>query len=228
MSALSIGVAFIAGLASFFSPCVLPIIPGFLAYLAGTSLSQAATKKTGIFINSLFFVLGFSCFFSLLGILLNSLLSAVTFAALVWLSRIGGVMVIFFGIYLTGIIRIPILDTEYKLNVRTDFKSNYITSFILGAAFAIGWTPCVGPILGGILALAVTQPGIAFLLLLVYSFGLGIPFLLVGLFTAPAASWINRYGQAVKYVNIIFGIVLIVLGILIFTQSLNSIAGGLI
>jgi len=224
MNILSIGVAFIAGLVSFLSPCVLPIIPGFLAYLAGASLSEAETRKRDIFLNALFFVLGFSFVFSLLGVLLNSILANIAYDALTWLSRIGGIIIVFFGVYLTGIIQIPFLEREYKISVKIKFKSRYLSSFVFGAAFAVGWTPCVGAVLGGILALAATQPGIAFSLLFAYSLGLGIPFLVVGLFAAPAAGWINKLGSWLKIINFIFGIILIGLGVLIFTRSLSLIA----
>jgi len=223
MSLLSIGVAFVAGLVSFLSPCILPVIPGFLAYLAGASLGKTKSKRRDIFLNALFFVLGFSFIFSLLGVLLNSILVNVAYNALTWLSRIGGGIVIFFGVYLTGVIKIPFLEKEYKLLVKANFKSRHLSSFIFGAAFAVGWTPCVGAVLGGILALAVTQPGIAFFLLFAYSLGLGIPFLVVGLFAAPTMHWINKYSHWLKYINIVFGIILIVMGILIFNQSLSRV-----
>lgn len=224
MTLLSIGVAFVAGLVSFLSPCVLPIIPGFLAYLAGTSIINAEDKRINVFLNALFFVLGFSFVFSLLGVLLNSILVNIAGDAMVWLSRIGGMIIVFFGIYLTGMIKIPFLEKEYQFLVKFKLKSRYLSSFVFGAAFAVGWTPCVGPVLGGILALAVTQPGMAFALLFAYSVGLGLPFLVVGLFSAPAAYWINKLGPGLKVINLIFGIILICLGVLVFTQSLSLIA----
>jgi len=224
MSSTSLIFAFLAGLVSFLAPCVLPIIPGFLAYLAGASFNETTTKRRSIFVNSLFFVLGFSTIFAALGVLLNTLLEAIAYDVQLWLSRIGGLIIIIFGLYLTKLIRLPWLDKEYKFKVNTRLHSRHLTSFLFGAAFAAGWTPCVGAVLGSILALAATQPGSAFTLLLAYAFGLGIPFLLVGLFAAPAANFISRYGRVLTYVNIAFGVLLIVLGILIFTQTLTSIA----
>ncbi|RJQ13766.1 cytochrome C biogenesis protein [Candidatus Parcubacteria bacterium] len=220
----TLGVSFVAGIVSFLAPCILPIIPGFLAYLAGTSVEEAARKRKEIFLNSIFFVLGFSAVFSALGVLLNSLLEAVAYDVQIWLSRIGGVLIIFFGLYLVGLIKLPFLEREYKLSVKTKFSSRYLTSFVFGAAFAAGWTPCVGAVLGGILGLAATAPGSAFSLLVSYSLGLGLPFLVVGLFAAPASTFIARYGKALSYVNVVFGIILIGLGILIFTQNLSRIA----
>jgi len=216
--------AFLGGLISFLAPCVLPIIPGFLAYLAGASTTDTGSKRKEIFINSIFFVLGFSIVFALLGVLLNTLLENIAYDVQLWLSRIGGVMIIFFGLYLVGLIKIPFLEKEYKFGVNTKFKSRYATSFLFGLAFAAGWTPCVGPALGVILGLAATQPGSAFILLLTYALGLGIPFLIVGAFTGQATEFINRHAVGLKYLNIVFGVILLVLGVLIFTQKLSLIA----
>lgn len=216
--------AFIAGLVSFLAPCVLPLIPGYLAYLSGTTLDQSEAKRWEIFLNAVFFVLGFSLVFASLGVLLNTALEAIAFDVQIWLSRIGGILVIFFGLYLTGLINIPQLQREYKIRVTHQFSSRYLTSFVFGAAFAAGWTPCVGAVLGGILGLATTQPGSAFSLLMVYSLGFGIPFLIIGLFVGQASRFISQIGPGLKYVNIVFGAILIVLGILIFTQNLAKIA----
>jgi len=216
--------AFLGGLISFLAPCVLPIIPGFLAYLAGASTTDTGSKRREIFINSVFFVLGFSIVFALLGVLLNTLLENIAYDVQLWLSRIGGIMIIFFGLYLIGLIKIPFLEKEYKLGVNTKFKSRYATSFFFGLAFAAGWTPCVGPALGVILGLAATQPGSAFILLLTYALGLGIPFLIVGAFTGQAADFINQHIVGLKYLNIVFGVILLALGVLIFTQKLSLIA----
>ena len=223
-SELSIIIAFIAGIVSFLSPCVLPLIPGFLAYLAGTSLDQSKEHRWVIFLNSLFFVLGFSFVFAILGVILNTILEAVAYDATIWAGRIGGVIIIFFGLFLTGLIRIKWLEKEHKLSVKKRFKSKYLTSFVFGAAFAAGWTPCVGAVLGTILGLAASQPGSAFVLLLVYALGLGIPFLLVGLFASSASKFINRFAKYVKYINIVFGITLIILGVLVFTNTLTLLA----
>lgn len=221
---LTLSIAFFAGLVSFLSPCVLPIIPGFLAYLAGSSLSDAARHRREIFVNSVFFVLGFSLVFATLGVLLNTVLERIAYDAQAWLARIGGAIIIFFGLYLVGLVKIPFLEREYKPRVNVTLKSRYATSFLFGLAFAAGWTPCVGAVLGGILGLAALEPGSAFTLLFAYSLGLGLPFLGVGLFASRASGFINRYAKYARYVNIAFGIILIALGILAFTQELNRIA----
>lgn len=218
-------IAFVAGVVSFLAPCVLPLIPGFLAYLAGSSTgTDNKNQRVQIFVNSVFFVLGFSFVFALLGVLLNTILEAVAYDAQIWLARIGGAIIIFFGLYLTGLIKVGFLEREHKLQVKKKFNSRYLTSFVFGAAFAVGWTPCVGAILGSILGLAASAPGSAFGLLLSYAIGLGIPFLLVGLFTSGASGLISKYVKWVKYINIVFGLILVGLGILIFTMQLSRIA----
>lgn len=222
---IGITVAFVAGLISFLSPCVLPIIPGFLAYLSGSSLDNPSAKsRFDIFINTIFFVLGFSTVFAALGVLLNTALESVAYDAQTWLSRIGGVIIIFFGLYLTGLLKISFLEREHKLKVKKKFNSRYATSFVFGSAFAAGWTPCVGAALGAILGLAATEPGSAFTLLMIYSIGLGLPFLIVGAFATRAQGFITKYANALNKVNIAFGVLLILLGILIFTENLNRIA----
>lgn len=224
MDQLSLIFAFSAGLVSFLAPCVLPLIPGYLSYLAGTTLNNSEANRLEVFLNSVFFVLGFSSVFSLLGVLLNSVLSQVAYDVQTWLSRIGGLIIIFFGIYMLGLIKLTFLATEHKFNITQKFNSRYLTSFLFGASFAVGWTPCVGAVLGSILSLAATQPGSAFTLLFAYSLGLGIPFLLVGLFASQASHLIARFGRFIGVINILFGLVLIGIGILIFAQSLSLVA----
>jgi len=223
ISELSILVALAAGLVSFLSPCVLPIIPGFLAYLAGES-STGDRNRLNTFLASVFFVLGFSSVFALLGVLLNTLLSQVAYDAQIWLARVGGIIIIFFGLYLTGLIRIKYLERDHKVLVKRKFSSRHLTAFVFGAAFAAGWTPCVGAALGAILGLAATAPGSAFWLLLVYALGLGIPFLIIGAFASEAGRFMERFAKAAKYITVLFGGILIVLGVLIFTQKLAVLA----
>ncbi|MBI2102631.1 sulfite exporter TauE/SafE family protein [Candidatus Woesearchaeota archaeon] len=177
-----------------------------------------------IFVASLFFVLGFAIVFSVVGVLLQSVLANVAASVQTWLGRIGGVIIILFGLYLLDLISIPYLEREHKLQVKRKFKSMYAASFIFGAAFAVGWSPCVGAVLGAVLTLAATQPSTAFFLMLAYSLGLGLPFLLVGLFTAQAQRVITKAGRWLNYVKYFFGVVLIALGVFVFTNQLSRIA----
>ncbi|MBI2110725.1 cytochrome C biogenesis protein, partial [Candidatus Woesearchaeota archaeon] len=134
-------IAFGAGLISFLSPCVLPLIPGFLAYLSGTTGKDSS--RTHTFLNSIAFVLGFSLVFALLGVLLNTILENVSYSVQTWLSRIGGIIIIIFALSILGLIKIGFLQKEHKFHVKKKFSISYITSFVFGAAFAVGWTPCV-------------------------------------------------------------------------------------
>jgi cytochrome c-type biogenesis protein len=181
-------------------------------------------NRWAVFLSSVFFVLGFSVVFSFLGVLLQTVLSSSSFTVQKWLGRIGGTIIILFGLYLVGLIRPAFLERDYKIQVKKKFNSRYITAFVFGAAFAVGWSPCVGAILGAILTLAVTQPGSAFGLLIAYSLGLGMPFLLVGLFTEKAQALISKYGKTMRFLNVIFGVILIILGILVFTSQLSKVA----
>ncbi|MBI2548089.1 cytochrome C biogenesis protein [Candidatus Woesearchaeota archaeon] len=187
-------------------------------------MTMASQRNWTIFFCSVFFVLGFSLIFSLLGALLQSVLVSFAYETQQWLGRIGGIIIILFGISLLGLISIPFLNTEHKLLVKKRFQSAYLTSFLFGAAFAIGWTPCVGSVLGAVLTLAITQPTGAFFLLLAYSLGLGLPFLLLGLFTNKAQSLLQTVNPWLKYLQIFFGIILIGVGILVFTNQLGKLA----
>jgi len=214
--------AFIAGLISFLSPCVLPLIPGYLAYLAGSSTAEEKPKQIDLFMSSVFSVLGFALVFAIMGILLNTVLKETAYSVQMWLSRLGGVIIIIFGLFLTGLLQIPFLERKYRLRLK--FNSKLLTSFVFGASFAVGWSPCVGAALGSILGLAATHPLMSFSLLFTYSIGFGIPFLIVGAFTAQASALITKYYKWLLYLKVLFGVFLIFVGILIFTQSLNLIA----
>jgi cytochrome c-type biogenesis protein len=217
MAEVTFFLAFIAGIISFLSPCVLPLLPGFLAYLSGGN-----SDRRTIFLNSVAYVIGFSAVFAFLGVLLNTVLVTSAYTVQAWLSRIGGTIIIVFGLHLAGIISIPFLLQEHAAEIK--FQRSYITSFLFGASFAVGWSPCVGPVLGSVLTLAATQPGTSFSLLMAYALGLGLPFLLVGAFSGQTLAYIKKYGSFLKYFNIVVGILLIIIGILVFTQTLSIIA----
>lgn len=226
MFELTLIAAFFAGLASFVSPCVLPLVPAYLSYLAGVSLKDGSKDehaKQKIFLNSFFFVLGFVVIFALFGVIINSLFFNVSYNLTQTISKIGGIIIIIFGFFTLGIVRLDFLEREYKLKP-AQTRYAYLTSFIFGATFAVGWTPCVGAILGAILTLAFTSPGSSFGLLLIYGLGLGIPFLITGAFTAQASSFIKKHGRAMSYLNKAMGIVLIIIGILVFTGNLVKLA----
>lgn len=190
-----------------------------------TSAPSIQQPRNGsVFFSSVFFVLGFSVIFSLVGILLRTILLHVSHDVQVWLGRFGGTIIILFGLFVLGLFTPSFLKRDHKIVVRTKFKSMYVTSFMFGAAFAVGWTPCVSAALGAILALATVNPSDAFFLLFAYTLGIGIPFLVVGLFTNQAQQFINRAGKWLTYVEYVFGILLIIIGIFIFTGELSKIA----
>lgn len=224
-------VAFAAGLGSFVAPCILPMIPAFLAYISGTTVTELGSRngsvlsinRLNIVFNTIFFVLGFSIVFSTLGVLINSVLSSATSEITESLNIVGGVIIVAFGIFLLLSTKIRSLNVEKKFFPKKT-KSSYPMSFVFGLAFAAGWTPCVGPILGTILTLAATTPSISFSLLLAYSFGLGIPFILMGIFFSRATKIIRSMTKHLKYYNVILGMFIIILGILVFTNQLAYIA----
>jgi len=181
-------------------------------------------RDWSIFISSIFFVLGFSVVFSLVGVLLQTILVHASHTAQMWLGWIGGIIIILFGLFLLNLFTPIFLQQNHVFAVKIRFRSYYLTSFVFGAAFAVGWTPCVSAALGAILALASTQASSAFLLLLFYTFGIGLPFLLVGLFTNQAQALINKAGKWLTYIQYVFGALLVVMGVLIFTGELSSIA----
>lgn len=182
------------------------------------------TKRTTLFLCSLFFVIGFAAVFSIVGVLLQTVLSSVGPSVQMWLARLGGIVIIVFGLFLVGLIHIPYLERDHKIAVKQKFASRYVTSFVFGAAFALGWSPCVGAALGAIFALAATQPQSAFLLLFAYTMGIGVPFLLVGLFADTASRLIDRAGNFLIWFKYVFGALLIITGILMFVGQLSLLA----
>jgi len=229
---ITLTVAVLAGLGSFVAPCILPMIPAFLAYISGTTLAELNQKgnsksisinSTNIILNSVFFVLGFSMVFSILGVIINSTISTYSRELIETLNQVGGIIIIGFGVFLLLSMKINKLNIEKKFFPKRS-KTSYPMSFIFGLSFAVGWTPCVGPILGTIFTLAVTTPSIAFNLLLAYSLGLGIPFILMGVFYSRANKIIHSMSKHLKYYNVILGGLIIILGVLVFTNQLVYIA----
>ena len=232
MSEVSLAVAALAGLGSFVAPCILPIIPAFLAYISGTTLSELNQKngtklvsinRTNIILNTVFFVLGFSVVFSALGVIINSTLGGISSELISGFNQIGGIIIIGFGIFLLLTTKFRSLNIEKKFIPKRE-KVSYPLSFLFGLAFAAGWTPCVGPILGTILTLAAATPTVSFYLLLAYSLGLGIPFILMGVFFSRATRVIQAMSKHLKYYSVIIGALIIFLGVLVFTNQLAYIA----
>ena len=232
MAEITLAVAALAGLGSFVAPCILPMIPAFLAYISGTTISELSQKagssvvtinRTNVILNTVFFVLGFSVVFSTIGVIINSVLADSASGFVDSFNQVGGVIIIAFGVFLLLSSRFRSLNIEKKFFPKRS-KASYPMSFLFGLAFAAGWTPCVGPVLGTILTLAATTPSMAFNLLLVYSLGLGIPFILMGVFFSRATRVIRAMSKHLKYYSLIIGGLIIILGILVFTNQLAYIA----
>jgi cytochrome c-type biogenesis protein len=228
----------LAGAGSFFSPCILPIIPAFVSYLSGTALKEMQSQnqslnspsialkqstRLNIFLNTVYFVLGFSLVFAIMGVILNSFLANFATGFQTTFQVIGGAVIISFGGYLILSTKLRVLNFEKKMTNLPRFKTTYLTSFVFGAAFASGWTPCVGPILGTTLTLAATSPGAAYNSLLAYSLGLGLPFLITGAFFSQSTRIIRKMVKYLKFFNPLMGAILIILGILVLTNQLSII-----
>ncbi len=224
MENISILVAFGAGLASFVSPCVLPLIPVYFASLVGTDILEVkkSFRRIPVFLHSLSFVLGFSLVFILMGTVAG--LVGVSISPNSPLVRIiSGSLLLFFGLFMLVAMKIPRLNFEKRLSPKLGISSGYLRSLLIGGAFALAWTPCVGPILGGVLTLALSSDTAwqGAYLLTIYSLGLGLPFLLIGAtfdFAIPLIKYIQRYS---KWIYIVSGVILLLVGILTLTNNLT-------
>jgi cytochrome c-type biogenesis protein len=215
-------VAFGAGLLSIFSPCVLPLIPVYFASLAGSAaIAPGGKRRLTLFFHSVFFVLGFTAVFTFLGTAAGLLGLAVS-QHLVFIRRLAGSLMILMGLFLLLTLKIPRLNFAARFGTIQSGRTGFLRSFLTGAVFALGWTPCVGPILGGILAMALGTGTVlkgAFLLI-IYSLGLGLPFIIIGLaFDAfrPYLTWLQRHSVIIHVVS---GLLLIAVGILILMDKL--------
>lgn len=213
-------VAFGAGLLSFFAPCVLPVIPGYIAFVTGGADASTRRRLT----LTIAFVAGFSIAFVAIGLLVGLVGSTGAFqAAETWLERIGGAIIIAFGLYMTGLLKLGFLEREVRYHGTAPEALGPIGgAAFLGAAFGIGWSPCVGPVLASILVLAGLEGGAVTggLLLAAYAAGLAIPFLLLGVTADRGAAWLDRHKGLARGTEIVGGVLLIALGIFVFTGSL--------
>jgi len=220
-------VAFAAGLLSFLSPCVLPLVPSYVGFLTGMSVEEAERRRGTALLHGLWFVAGFSLVFVLLGAAASAV-GQLLRDYQVWLGRIGGVLLILFGIYLLGLLRPAFLMREWRVQLARK-PLGFFGSGVVGFTFGAAWTPCIGPILGGILTLAATRAGLGqgIGLLAVYALGLAIPFLLTALALDRFLVWFQRFRRYIVWVDRIAGGMLIVLGLLLVTDSFTLLAGYL-
>jgi cytochrome c-type biogenesis protein len=225
---LGLAVAFLAGLLSFLSPCVLPLVPSYLGFVTGMSLEELTVRRRAALAHSLLFVGGFSLIFIVLGATATALGRALQYYQ-EWLQRVGGVLIIAFGLYCLGAFRIGALLQERRFHFR-DKPLGYLGSFLVGMAFAAGWTPCIGPVLGGILGLAATSGdvGRGTLLLGAYSAGLAVPFLVAALAMERFLGWFQRFRRYLPWVMKTSGALLVCVGLLMVTGQFTRLAGWLI
>jgi cytochrome c-type biogenesis protein len=226
-AALGIIVAFMAGLLSFLSPCVLPLVPSYIGFLTGMTLGEASHRRRAALIHALLFVAGFSLIFMLLGASATALGRALNHYQ-IWLQRIGGALIILFGLLCLGVFQAGLLTRERRLHLERK-PLGYLGSALVGMAFAAGWTPCIGPVLGGILGLAATSGDVSrgMLLLGVYSAGLAVPFLIAAVALESFLDWFQRFRRFLPWVMRISGVMLIVVGLLLVTGEFTRLAGWL-
>lgn len=227
-ASVTIGLAALAGLASFLSPCVMALVPAYVGYLSGRSVTPegvAVENRWVTFTHGVAFVLGFSLVFVTLGAAASAI-GALLFDLRVWLSRIGGVIVILFGLHTMGVLHIPFLDYDTRRNERPDPSLGYLSSALMGVFFSAGWAPCVGPVLGAVLTLALNsgEVGQGVILLSAYSAGMAVPFLLAALGVGRVSELMRRHARFIRYFAVGTGAILVVVGVMLLTGTLEQLA----
>ena len=215
-------VAFGAGLISFLSPCVLPLIPGYISYISGSSLNDLIEKKRVNLIPIILFTLGFSIVFIIFGAA-STFLGQILLQNSYELRMVAGLLIVIFSLHIIGIINLKFLN--YEKRIQTNVNTNFYSPILIGMAFAFGWTPCIGPILGSILVLAATEESInkGILLLFFYSFGLALPFILSGYLIQKFLIFSKNFRKNINFVSKIGGFILLITGILILTNQLQAL-----
>ena len=218
-------IAFLAGVFSFLSPCVLPIVPGFISYIVGKSFSdiQNSSKKENLKLLPLIilFIIGFSIVFIIMGASID-FLSDFFYDLKKEMNIFSGILIIFLGLFFLGILKVPFLNLERKINFDRLQNLSFFP-LLIGMAFAFGWSPCIGPILGSVLAIAINDSVNGTLLLSIYSIGLGVPFLIVGLMMGRLIILSKNLAKFSRYFQILTGLILLVTGILILNGTIQSL-----
>jgi len=227
---VTIGLAFLAGLASFLSPCVLSLVPAYIGYLGGRAAGgeASASSRWATFSHGLAFVLGFSLVFIIFNILASAL-GLLLYDIRTWLEKIGGIVIIIFGLHMIGVFRIPFLEYDLRVHSQLDRRWGYLSSIFMGVFFSAGWSPCIGPVLGWIMTLSVNGGSVikGTFLGIAYSAGLAIPFLAAALGIGWVSIILRRYSKMMRVVEIIMGALLVAVGILLFLGSFNMLANYL-
>ena len=224
---VSLGIAFLAGLASFLSPCVFSLVPAYIGYLGGRAAGgeQNESNRWITVTHGLAFVLGFSVVFIVLGVAVSAA-GGLLYDIRNYLAKIGGVVVIIFGLHMIGVFRIPFLEYDTRVNTAPDRKWGYLSSALMGVFFSAGWSPCVGPVLGAILTLAINGGSIALgaKLLTAYSAGLAIPFLVAAFGIGWVTATLRKYSKVMHYVEVAMGVILVIVGVMLFAGVFELIA----
>ena len=230
ISQISVGLALLAGLASFLSPCVFTLVPAYVGYLGGRAAGGETTENNRFitFTHGLAFVLGFSFVFISLGVA-SAELGRLLFDFRTVLAKVGGIVVIIFGLHMIGVFRIKFLEYDTRVQQAPDKKLGYLSSALMGVFFSAGWAPCVGPVLGAILTLSLNGGSVStgVTLLSAYSAGLAIPFLVAALGIGWVSVTLKKYGKVMHYVEIIMGVVLVIIGFMLFAGIYEKYAAQL-
>lgn len=221
---ISLALVFVEGLVSFLSPCVLPIIPIYMGYLAGNSNEKRHSNKK-VLLFTISFIFGILLAIFLMNASIN-LLQSFLKEHMTLFVRIGGILIVLLGIYQLGFIKINFLQRTFRFSLKTDNKMNVMVAFIMGFTFSFAWTPCIGPALSSILLLAASSGDFWYsnFLMIIYAFGFTLPFLVLGLFTNKALNWLNSHRDIVKYTTKIGAVILIIFGLMMFSGKLNTIS----
>jgi cytochrome c-type biogenesis protein len=224
---ITAGLAFVAGLLSFFSPCVLSLVPAYVGYLGGRAAGGESTRQNRwiTFSHGAAFVLGFSLVFIFVNIIAGAL-GGLLFDFRTWLAKIGGLIIIVFGLHMIGVYRIPFLEYDVRVHSQIDPRWGYLSSGLMGVFFSAGWSPCVGPTLGAIMTLAVNGGSIlkGTILGAIYSAGMAVPFLLAALGIGWVSVLLRRYARVMRITEIVMGCFLVVAGVLLILGSFNILA----
>jgi cytochrome c-type biogenesis protein len=227
ISQITLGLAFLAGLASFLSPCVFSLVPAYVGYLGGRAAGDdgKVADRWVTFTRGIAFVLGFSVVFVIFGAAV-SVAGGLLYNLRYWLAKIGGIVVIILGLHMIGIFRIPFLEYDTRVDKAPNQKWGYLSSALLGVFFSAGWSPCVGPVLGTILTLAINGGSVALgaKLLSAYSIGLAVPFLAAALGIGWVMTILRKYNKVLHYVEMAMGVVLVFVGVLLFAGVFELLA----
>jgi cytochrome c-type biogenesis protein len=229
ISNVGVGLAFLAGLVSFLSPCVFALVPAYISYLSGRSLAIAGggmeSDRWVTFSHGLAFVVGFSVVFILLGVA-TSALGGLLYDLRTWIAKLGGIVVVIFGLHMTGLITIPFLNYDLRPQSAPDRNRGYLSSALMGVFFSAGWSPCVGPVLGAILTVSLSGGSVTqgAGLLTAYSAGLAIPFLLASVGIGWVTAILRKYSRVMHYAELVMGVLLVAIGVMLFLGTFEQLA----